>query len=62
MRLKLPKATANGHRHVAQVLWRRAKTMPTAERVKVLRHVELHVRLAMALDADPDRLKARIEQ
>jgi hypothetical protein len=33
--------------------------MPTAERVKVLRHVELHVRLAMALDADPDLGRAK---
>jgi hypothetical protein len=38
MALRLPKATANGHRQVAQALWRNAPNLPTqAERVRALK-------------------------
>src|SRR5438034_7413407 len=37
MKLKLPKATANGHRQIARALWRNAPNLPTAaERVRAL--------------------------
>jgi hypothetical protein len=54
MKLKLPKATANGHRQVAQVLWRNASTLPKEQRLKALKQAALHAGLARALDADPD--------
>jgi hypothetical protein len=52
--MRLPKATASGHRHVAQVLWRNASTLPKAERLKALKQAALHASLARALDADSD--------
>lgn len=54
MVMKLPKATANGHRQVAKVLWRNASTLPKAERLKALRNAQLHAHLARALDENPD--------
>jgi hypothetical protein len=54
MVMKLPKATANGHRQVAKMLWRNASTLPPAERLKALRNAQLHALLALALDHDPD--------
>jgi hypothetical protein len=55
MKLKLPKATANGHRQIARALWRNAPNLPTAaERVRALKQAALHASLARALDADPD--------
>jgi hypothetical protein len=54
MKLNLPKATANGHRHVARVLWRKAHHLPKDQRLKALRNAELHASLARALNADPD--------
>jgi hypothetical protein len=53
--MRLPKTTASGHRHVAQVLWRNARNLPTAaERVRALKQAVLHAGLARALNADPD--------
>jgi hypothetical protein len=54
MVMKLPKATANGHRQVAKVLWRNASTLPKAERLKALKQAVLHAGLARALDENPD--------
>ena len=54
MKLKLPKATANGHRQVAQVLWRNASTLPKEARLRALRYAKLHAGLARALDENPD--------
>jgi hypothetical protein len=55
MKLKLPKATASGHRHVAQVLWRNAHHLPKDQRTKALKQAALHASLARALDADLDQ-------
>ncbi len=52
--MRLPKATANGHRHVAQILWRNAPNLPKDQRLKALKQAALHAGLARALDADPD--------
>jgi hypothetical protein len=55
LRSKLPKATANGHRQVAQALWRNAPNLPTqAERVRALKQAALHAGLARALDENPN--------
>jgi len=55
MKLKLPKATANGHRQIARALWRNAPNLPTAaERVRALKQAALHAGLARALDENPD--------
>jgi hypothetical protein len=52
-RMKLPKATANGHRQEAKVLWRNASTLPKSQRPLVLRQAQCHAYLARALD-DPN--------
>ena len=52
--MRLPRATASGHRQVAKALWRNAPTLPKAEQLKALRNAELHAHLARALDANPD--------
>jgi hypothetical protein len=53
--LKLPRATAKGHRQVAQLLWRNARNLPTAaERVRALKQATLHAGLARALDKNPN--------
>ena len=57
--MQLPKATANGHRQVAQILWRNAPSLPKAERLKALKQAALHASLARALDADPDLGRAK---
>jgi hypothetical protein len=54
MKLKLPKATANGHRQVAQILWRNAHHLPKDQRLKALKQAALHASLARALDQNPD--------
>ena len=51
---QLPRVTAALHRQVARCLWRRAPSLPKAERLKALRKAELHSGLARALDANPD--------
>jgi hypothetical protein len=58
-KLNLPKATAAGHRHVAQVLWRKIPTLPKEQRARALHHAQLHAHLARALDADPDLGRAK---
>jgi len=57
--MRLPKATANGHRHVAQILWRNAHHLPKDQRLKALKQAALHAGLARALDADPDLGRAK---
>lgn len=54
MKLKLPKATASGHRQVAKALWRNASTLPKEARLRALRYAQLHAGLARALDENPD--------
>jgi hypothetical protein len=54
MKLNLPKATASGHRHVAQILWRNAHHLPKDQRLKALKQAALHAGLARALDAYPN--------
>jgi phytoene/squalene synthetase len=52
--MNLPRATGDGHRAVARVLWRKASQLPREQRVKVLHYAQLHAYLARAIDADPE--------
>lgn len=58
MKLKLPKATASGHRQVAKALWRNASTLPKDARLRALRYAQLHAGLARALAENPNLAKS----
>ena len=54
--MKLPRATANGHRQVARDLWRSASSprFPKAERLLILQQAQRHAYLARVLDENPN--------